>query len=135
MQEGQGNPADHTAYADVYAEPDGTVVMRYHAGVALDTAAAALVAAAHVRAAAGQKRPILVDVRGMVSVDRGGREVAAGAAVVAATSRMALLVGNPVTRVLGNFFSRVTTPGYPTRLFTDEAAARAWLKEEPHDAR
>jgi len=135
MQEGKGNPRDHTAYADVYAEPDGTVMMRYHTGVALNHAGAVLVAAAHVRAAAGQPRPILVDMRGVVSVARDARGVAAGADVVAATSRMALLVGNPVTRVIGNFFSRVTTPGYPTRLFTSEAEARVWLKEAPHEPR
>jgi hypothetical protein len=44
---------------------------------------------------------------------------------------MAVLVGDPLSRMLGNFFLRVSRPAYPTRIFTDEAAARRWLAEEP----
>jgi hypothetical protein len=131
MQEEQGSLGGGPACAEVHAEPDGIIVMRYHAGVVLSGERAAEVAAAHIRAAGGQKRPALADVRGLVSVDRASREVAASAAVVAVTARLAILVGNPVTRVLGNFFLKVTTPAYPTRVFADEAQARAWLKEEP----
>jgi hypothetical protein len=115
--------------ADVYAEADGTVVVRFHNAVRLTRELSAEVARAHVAAANGEKRPALADVRGLISVDRGSRQVAAGGDVVAVTQRMAILVGNPVTRVLGSFFLRVTTPGYPTRLFTDEQQARAWLRE------
>jgi hypothetical protein len=129
MQEGQGSLGEHPTCADVHVEPDGTIVMRYHAGVALEGALAAQVAAAHIRLAEGQKRPALVDMRGLVSVDRASRQVGASPGVVAVTARMAILVGNPVTRMLGNFFLKVTTPEYPTRLFADEAQARAWLKE------
>ena len=129
MQEGQGSLGEHPMCADVHVEPDGTIVMRFHVGVELVAGLAAEVAAAHIRAAEGQKRPALVDLRGLVSVDRASREMGASADIVAVTARMAILVGNPVTRMLGNFFSRVTTPAYPTRLFTDEAQARACLAE------
>lgn len=128
MQEGQGSLGEHPSCAVVNAEADGTIVMRYHTGVELTGELAAQVARAHIRLAGGQKRPTLADVRGLVSADRAAREVAAGSGVVAATLRLAILVGNPVTRVLGNFFWRVTTPAYPTRVFSDEAQARAWLK-------
>ncbi len=37
---------------------------------------------------------------------------------------MAILVENPVSRVLGNLFIRVRRPGYPTRMFSDEGSAR-----------
>jgi hypothetical protein len=127
MEEGDGVPAG----TDAYAEPDGTIVMRYHPGVRLTATLTAQVAAAHIRLAAGQKRPVLADVRGLVSADRASREIAASAAVAAATWRLAILVENPVTRVLGNFFLRVSAPAYPTRIFDDEAVARAWLKEPP----
>ena len=42
--------------------------------------------------------------------------------------RCAVLVGHPVSRVLGNFFLGISRPAYPTRLFTDPAAAIGWLK-------
>jgi hypothetical protein len=117
--------------ADVYAEPDGTVVLRFRVGARLTRELTAEVTRAHIAAANGQKRPILADLRGLASADRASRELAAGADVEAATLRLALLVDNPVTRVLGNFFLRVTTPGYPTQIFSDERQARAWLKEHP----
>jgi hypothetical protein len=113
----------------VYAESDGTVVLRFRDTVRLSRELTAEVTRAHIAAASGQKRPVLADVRGLVSADRASRELAAGADVEAVTLCMAILVGNPVTRVLGNFFLRVTTPRYPTRIFSDERLARAWLKE------
>ena len=116
--------------ADVSSEPDGTVVLRFHRGVRLDASLTLEVVRAHVAAARGRKRPTLADLRGLVSSDRASRELGAGAEITAVTSRMAILVGNPVTRMLGNFFLRVTGPTYPVRIFRDEGQARAWLKEQ-----
>jgi len=114
--------------ATVHAEADGTVVLVFAEGCRLDAVNTAPVVEAHVAAAHGQKRPTLADVRGLRSATREARELAAGPPVAAITSRMALIVGNPVTRTLGNFFLMVTSPKYPTRLFTDVAAARPWLR-------
>jgi hypothetical protein len=113
--------------ADVFAEPDGTIVLRFHPRCMLDEAGAAEVVRAHVSMADGVRRPVLVDARGLIAADRAARQLAVGADVNAITSRMAILVGTPVTRVLGNFFLRVTAPRYPTQIFSDEARARAWL--------
>ncbi len=128
MEEGQGSPGGHPASAEVHAEQDGTVVIRFHQGTRLSAPLTEEVVRAHIRLARGQKRPVLADVRGLVSADRASRELAASASIVAVSSRMAIVVGNPVTRMLGNFFLRVTTPAYPTRIFDDEERARAWLK-------
>jgi hypothetical protein len=117
--------------ARVGAEPDGTVVLVFEPGCQLDAENTVGVVRAHIAAAAGQKRPTLADLRGMRSATREARELGAAADVVAITLRMAILVGNPVTRVLGNFFMLVTSPKYPTKVFTEEAAARAWLREYP----
>ena len=115
--------------ADVFLEPDGTLVLRFHRGSRLDATLTSEVSRAHVELAQGRARHVLADVRGLVSVDRASRQLAASPDVTAATSRMAIIVGNPVTRTLGNFFIRVTTPSYPTRLFADEHLAREWLRE------
>jgi hypothetical protein len=117
--------------ATVGAEPDGTVVLVFEPGCQLNAENTVGVVRAHIAAAAGQKRPTLTDLRGMRSATREARELGAAADVVAVTLRMAILVGNPVTRVLGNFFVLVTGPKYPTKIFTEEAAARAWLRESP----
>jgi hypothetical protein len=118
-----------TSIADVIAEPDSTVVLRFFPGSRATAETAAEVARAHVAAARGRKCPALADLRGMHSSDRAAREVGAGPDVVAITSHMAVLVGSPMTSIIGNFFLRVTRPAYRTRLFTDEGAARRWLRE------
>jgi hypothetical protein len=129
VPEGRDSLGGQPQSADVYAEADGTVVLRFRNAVRLTRDLTIDVARAHVAAANGEKRPVLADLRGLLSADRASRELAVAPDVTGATLRMAILVGNPVTRVLGGFFLRVTTPSYPTRIFSDEQEARAWLRE------
>ncbi len=119
-----------TQLADIELEGEGLIVLRFRPGSRVTLESARELVQAHVTAASGAKRPALVDMRGMAFADVEGRQLAAGPELAMVTSRMALLVGNPVNRVLGNFFLRVSRPLYPTRLFTDEASARRWLSEE-----
>lgn len=116
--------------ADVDRDADGIVVVRFHEGSRLSRADVLPVMDQHVEAAGGQRRPALCDIRGMKSVSLEARKVAAGPRMVAVTTRMALIVGNPVSRLLGNFFLRITSPAFAVRLFDDEAEARTWLLEE-----
>ncbi len=70
--------------------------------------------------------PLLVDVRDAGPQDRAGRlEFIRRHEVVSA---VAILVGNPLSRMMGNFFMNVGRPKAPTRLFDSEDAAVAWLK-------
>jgi len=121
--------AEGEPVATVDAESDGTVVLVFAPGCCLDSVNCPGLVRAHIAAAAGKKRPTIADLRGLRSTTREARELGASDDVTAVTSRMALIVGNPVTRVLGNFFLVVTSPKYPTKLFNDEAAARAWLRD------
>ena len=43
---------------------------------------------------------------------------------------LAVVVGSPVSRLIGSFFLKLDKPVFPTRLFTDEADAIAWLKHQ-----
>lgn len=45
-------------------------------------------------------------------------------------ARVAMLIGSPVGRVLGNFFFRHVTAGMPKQLFTSEEEAVVWLLKE-----
>jgi hypothetical protein len=131
-QEGKGAEEPiRTAVADVWVEANGTLVLRFHAQARVVGGPGAEVVRAHVAAAKGRKLRTLADVRGIVSNDRQTRQLAAGPDVAAVTLRMAVLVGDPLSRTFGNFWLRVSRPAYPTRIFTDEAAARRWLAEEP----
>jgi hypothetical protein len=82
-----------------------------------------------VRVSNGMKRPLLVDLRGVKSQDRGARVYYSGPESVASTLGTAILVGSPVSRMLGNFFLGFNKPAIQIKLFTSEADAIQWLKE------
>jgi hypothetical protein len=74
--------------------------------------------------------PIFADVRGMRSSGILTMRYTAGPEAAAVTSKLAMLVGSPVSRMLVNVLIGLWKPPYPTRLFTDEDEARAWLLED-----
>lgn len=76
---------------------------------------------------AGKRVPTLVDLRAPASVTGKARAFFASQEGCAGTTRLALLTASNVTALAGNLFMRVNRPPVPTRLFTDEDQARAWL--------
>ena len=81
-----------------------------------------------VQLSRGKRRPLLVDLRGMKSFDRDARAYYAGQEAAKFQSAVALLIGSPLSRVIGNFFIGFNKTVMPTRLFTLEAEALEWLK-------
>ena len=93
--------------------------------MALEDALAATEAMAQLTG--GRRSPLLVDTRDAGPQDRPARtEFARRGDMVSA---VALIVGTPLSRMMGNFFLAVSKPMAPTRLFDDEASAVAWLQE------
>jgi hypothetical protein len=76
----------------------------------------------------GKKRPLFSDIRDIKSADRESREYAASEEVVNVVSAMALLIGSPISKVIGNFFLGLNKPKFPVKLFTSETEAIEWLK-------
>lgn len=75
---------------------------------------------------AGRRMPILIDVRQAKSIDREARMYYAEIDDFSAT---ALVGGTPIGNVIGNFFIAVYgNRNIPTKLFSNEADAIAWLK-------
>jgi hypothetical protein len=77
--------------------------------------------------AGGRRRPVLVDIRRVRTMSREARMYFAGVETSHVESAAALLVASPLTRAIGNFFLGLNKPLFPTRLFTSEADAIAWL--------
>lgn len=97
----------------------------------VDGATACLVDAeeslAAVEALAGSRRlPLLVDMRGLKTLDRAARS---RFSETDAITRLAFVVESPLSRVLANFFLAVSRPSWPTRMFTSEDEAVAWLTD------
>ena len=70
---------------------------------------------------------LLIDARPIRSMTRSAMQRTVVHPVTEGIAAAAIVVGGPVSRVLGSFFVRLTKHPYPARLFRVEKDARAWL--------
>ena len=104
---------------------DGGILRLTWARGASITEADAEGAMAKVNALSGTRRhPMLVDMATTADVSRGARAVFGRPCQA---SRIALLGSSPVDRVLANFFLGIHKVPCPTKFFTSEPDALAWL--------
>jgi hypothetical protein len=75
-----------------------------------------------------EKFPLLADITRVRSTSREARNVYGSEEASEVLTALALLVDSPISKVIGNFYVGVTRPRFPTKIFTDEAKAMAWLK-------
>lgn len=115
--------------ATVNQDERGFIELRFVAGCVVDAENLEVVVRRHLALADGAPHPLLVDIREMKSMSRAARARVSGEEVSAATSRLAVLVGGPISRMIGTFFLRVTGPPYPAKLFVHRDEAMVWLRE------
>ena len=77
----------------------------------------------------GKKRPVLIDIRNVKTVSRESRQFYAGEEPARFLSAAALIIGNPVSRIMGNFFMGINKTVMPVRLFADPKEAAKWLSD------
>jgi hypothetical protein len=83
-----------------------------------------------IKSLAGDKKcPVIVDIRNTRSIDGDARKFYAGAECAEVQSAAALIIGSSLTKMVANFFLGLNKPLFPTKLFTDENEAIAWLME------
>jgi len=70
---------------------------------------------------------VLADLSNIKSTTKAAREYAASPASVAMIKAIALIIRSPTSQVIGNIFLRINQPAYPSRMFTSETEAIAWL--------
>jgi hypothetical protein len=84
---------------------------------------------AGIKVAGGNKRPLLLDMSKISSMNKEARDYyAMGDKRDSSESAVALLISSPLSRVIGNFFMGLNKPVIPTKLFNDKELALAWLK-------
>jgi len=107
---------------------DGICRLHYeaHAEISLEDAQEVLAAYHAIRQ--DKKLPLLVDTKSIESFAREARQYFASDEISADATAAAILVGTPVSQVLGNFYLGLTNPRLPSRLFTSEDEALTWLK-------
>lgn len=103
---------------------DDVIRLKWTEGVTITETSARIAAEFVNRISADRRRPMIVDMTRTAAVTRQARTVflEPGAA-----SGIALLGRSPVDRVIANFILGVSNLPCPTRFFTSEAAALAWL--------
>lgn len=110
----------------MWLRPDGLVELTWvpHVPSGLDDAVAAIDAMS--RLTEGRAAPLLVHTTDAGPQDRAARmEFIRRQEIVSA---VALLVGNPLSRMMATFFVNVSRPDVPTRLFEHHADAVEWLR-------
>jgi len=114
--------------AKLWLGEDGIVrIIHVHgADVTLEDAQETM--AAYLKINKGKKRPLFVDTKTMRSLAREARKYYAGEEAAKVASAVAIIVGTPVSRVLGNFYIGLSNPLLPSRLFSSEDEALEWLK-------
>lgn len=100
---------------------------RFHDGAEVTLADARENIAATARLVEGRPRPVIVDLRPVRSQSAEARMVFAGPEGTAVSTAVALVMGSPLTRVLGNFYLGFNRPEVPTRLFQSVEDAERWL--------
>jgi hypothetical protein len=111
----------------MWLRPDGIVqvVWAPRTTVHLEDAGATL--DAMVKLTCGRRSPLLVDMRDTGPQDR--RTRAEWTSRTGLQSAVALIVGTPLSRMLGNLLLMVNKPQFPVRLFDNEESALAWLTD------
>lgn len=71
---------------------------------------------------------VIIDQRRIRTMTREAQEAATEDADKRPTIGVAILIGSPIAVMVANFFIIFGRPRYPTRLFTTEEAALAWLE-------
>ena len=73
-------------------------------------------------------RPILVDINNVRTVSKESRGIYSSTETAEVFSAAALLVGNPVSRIIGNFYLGLNKSAMPVKMFTESGEAFEWLK-------
>lgn len=123
-----GPGAVETRVAHVWLRSDGIVGVAFKSGAAL-TVEDSMEMNRIIRSFSDQptRRPIITDISVPHSAEPQVRRYGASSDSLEVTLKLALMVKNPVGRMIGNAFLAARRPPYPTRLFNDEALALAWL--------
>ncbi len=106
-------------------EEDGIIRFRVSPGATVNATAAQQCVAGASQLAGSAKQLLLIDMRRLRDINRDARCIYNDGPAFA----VALLIGSPISKVIGSFFLGLNKPSYPLRLFTSEQEAVKWLKD------
>lgn len=99
----------------------------YKPNVAIDLTVAQRIVADRIQIQNEKAYPILCDIRGIVDSDKAARDYLAQSGSVL-TKAVGLVVNQSVSLIMTSFYLKICKPSVPTKIFTDESAALAFLE-------
>lgn len=75
------------------------------------------------------RRPIIVDISKIKAVSKESRDIYSSEEMGGTISAAALIVSNPVSRIIGNFYMGISKTKMPVRMFATTSDAKDWLKD------
>lgn len=126
--EADGVPADAVRTRTCALWLDRVVRGRFLPGVEVELADAVENVAATARLTGGRALPALIDLRALRAQSAEARAYLAGPEATRVANAVALLIGSPLSCMLGNFYLGFNRPEVPTRLFTARDEAMGWLE-------
>lgn len=109
--------------------PDGVCRTVAKPGAVIDLNAAKENSAAVNGFYTHKKFPLLVDARHLKSISGEARKHFSTNGRSTNITSFALIIGSPLSSIIGNFFMSLNRPHIPARLFTNESDALEWLKQ------
>ncbi|MEM8965336.1 MAG: hypothetical protein AAGE93_02890 [Bacteroidota bacterium] len=77
----------------------------------------------------GKKIPAIADISSVKHVDKATRTFFSSSEAGGDLTALAVILNNPVTRMMGNFFVKFYRPEYPFKFFTNLTEATEWIEE------
>jgi hypothetical protein len=83
-----------------------------------------------VNSLGGEKKfPLLIDSRQIKSISKEARDNFSIRNRETRINSFAVIIGSPLSRIIGNFFMGLNKPSVPAKLFNNEEEAVNWLKQ------
>jgi len=79
--------------------------------------------------------PIIIDTRQIKSITKEARDFFSMRGRESRVYGFAILVGSPLSKIIGNFFMGLNKPRVPVKLFTHEDKAISWCKKLSREAK
>ena len=99
----------------------------YKPNIFIDLNVAQRVVADRVRIQNEKSYPVLCDIRGVVDSDKAARDYLAQSGSIL-TKAVSLVAHQKVSLIITSFYLKICKPSVPTKLFTTESAALAFLE-------
>lgn len=117
-----------TRCAELWLEEDNIVHLKMKRGADLNIHDIEEIQKAQRTLSAGGKHVMCADIINIKSITKEARDFSNKGDIGETMVAIAIIIGSPISRVIGNFFMGLNKLIYPAKLFNNKEKAIIWLK-------